>query len=339
MSERNIAPLPLDAGVIGVGSMGSNHARIYAELYEVDLVGVADVDEQQARKVAAEHNTETMPRAELLEAVDIVSVAVPTRFHDEIVRECIDAGVHVLVEKPFVRNVECGRELGRLADREDLVLQVGHIERFNPATQVGLEIMPDLDVTALTTHRLGPPVDRDSNDDVVLDLMIHDIDIVLALVGNDPVASVSASGAANGEYVIATVEFESGIVADLTASRVTQQKVRDLAITATECRVAVDYLTQDVEIHRNSMPEFVTDEQTFKYRHEGVIERPIVENTEPLKAELSSFVEAVVTGTEPKVTAADGVRAIELARRIKALARTNEKRAAVLEDTVLGEND
>jgi predicted dehydrogenase len=173
-------------------------------------------------------------------------------------------------------------------------------------------------VLAVSAERLGPPLDRALGSNVVYDLMIHDIDVVQGLLDADPV-SVTASGTADGQYATANCAFDDGVVASLTASRVTQQKVRRLAITARECRVLVDYTDQTVEIHRSSTPEYVASEGDFRHRTESVVERPMVDNGEPLKHELRSFVDAVRTGETPVVTAEDGLRAVELAARIDAM--------------------
>jgi predicted dehydrogenase len=303
------------AGVIGVGSMGQHHARIYSELPETSLVGVHDLDDVQAARTASKHRTRAMGREELLEAVDVVSVAVPTPHHYEAVAECIESGVDTLVEKPFVDDLAKGRELANAAREADVTLQVGHIERFNPATQVLTEIVPDLDVVAVDIDRLGPPLERDNEDNVVMDLMIHDVDIVLSLLDAE-IDSLSAV-AHDDHYVTAQFKFDDDATATLTASRLTQEKVRQLSITAVSCRVNVDFIRQSVEIHRRSLPEYVEADGDIRYRHESVVERPMVENGEPLKAELSSFVEAVQTGREPVVTAADALEVLTVLRRIE----------------------
>lgn len=323
MSEtRNAGPngdgSPLAAGVIGVGSMGQHHARVYSELHTVELVGVTDIDEEQAAETAAEHGTSAMGRSELLDAVDIISVAVPTAYHYETVLDCIDHGVHVLVEKPFVCEREKGRELAERADAAGVTLQVGYIERFNPATRVLTDIVPDLDIVAIDIDRLGPPVDRQSEDSVVMDLMVHDIDLLLSLVDSE-VESLSATGRDEGHAAV-QFQFADESIAALTASRLTQQKVRQLSVTAISCRVNVDFISQTVEIHRNSVPEYIESDGDIRYRHESVIERPIVENGEPLKAELTAFVTAVRDGTTPLVTAEDALRVLEVAEQIEGLA-------------------
>ncbi|WP_232702073.1 Gfo/Idh/MocA family protein [Halobacterium wangiae] len=311
----------LRAGVIGVGSMGRNHARVYQELSDTQLVGVADADRAAAIRVATEYGTSALDTGVLLDRVDVVSIAVPTPVHATLVQQCIDAGVHALVEKPFVDDPTRGRELAAAARSAGVTLQIGHIERFNPAVRTLANIVPNLDVMAVTAERLGPPLDREMESNVVFDLMIHDIDIIRSILGDDPV-SVTASGTAAGDYATATCSFDDGAVASLTASRVTQQKVRRLAVTARECRVTVDYTDQSVEIHRSSTPEYVAADGDIRHRTESVVERPLVENGEPLKHELSAFAEAVREGTEPVVTAEDGVRAVELATRIDDLIAT-----------------
>lgn len=308
---------PIRVGVVGVGSMGRHHTRVYRELSGAELVGLADADEQRAANLAAEFETSAYTRTELFERVDAVSIAVPTQYHYEVARAALLADVHVLVEKPFVADYSEGRDLIRVAEERDLVVQVGHVERFNPAVVTLSEIAADLDVIAIEAQRLGPPLDREIGDSVALDLMIHDIDILLSLV-DSPVADVSAIGARDNQYIAATLRFENGVVGDLTASRVTQQKVRRLSLTAAECRVNVDYIDHTVEIHRSSMPEYVEADGSIRYRNASVVERPTVENGEPLKHELAAFVTAVRDGTEPVVTGEDGLRALEIANRIDA---------------------
>ncbi|WP_331235584.1 Gfo/Idh/MocA family oxidoreductase [Natronorarus salvus] len=309
------------AGVIGVGSMGHNHARVYQELSNTELVGVADADMERAGAVAEAFETEAYTMSDLLERVEVVSIAVPTQYHYDVARECIDAGVHVLIEKPFVDDLATGRKLIEFAEDRGVVLQVGHIERFNPAVDTLMEFIPDLDVLAIEARRMGPPLDRDIDDSVVMDLMIHDIDVLLAILGDDDLASIEALGREDGDYATAICRSEAGTIGQLTASRVTQKKIRELTISAESCRIHVDYIGQSIEITRGSLPEYIRQQRTvFDYRHENVVEQVLIDRQEPLKSEISSFVEAVVTGGEPIVTGEDGLRAIEVAREIDRLA-------------------
>lgn len=306
-------------GVVGVGTMGQHHTRVYSELPEAELVGVADADEERAREVAAEYSTTAYDIDDLIERVDAVTIAVPTAYHYDLAQQCIAAGVDLLVEKPIAADPDEGRELVAAAEQAGVTLQVGHIERFNPVVTTLQSIVPDLDIIAVEAARLGPTPDRQIEDSAVIDLMIHDIDVVRSLLDSD-IDHVSAVGAADGRQATATVEFDGGAVGTLTASRVTQQKTRTLSITAEDCYVTADYIDQSVQIHRQSAPEFVTDDGDVRYRHESVVENPAVDNGEPLKYELASFIDASVNGTEPEVTGREGIRALELAREINAAA-------------------
>lgn len=318
----------ITAGVVGVGSMGRHHARVYRELPETTLVGVADANEGTAREAAETYETEAMSADDLLDTVDAVSIAVPTSYHYELARDAIERGVHVLIEKPFVETPESGRRLIDRARERDVTLQIGHIERFNPAIRALADIVPDLDVIAVDARRLGPPVDRELGTSTVLDLMIHDLDILLALLEGDPTVT-SASSTADEQYVTAAVTDDDGVLGTVTASRVTQRKVRELSITAETCHVNVDYISQSVQIHRHSIPEYIEMNGDIRYRHENIVEHPTVDNGEPLKKELSAFAEAITEGSEPVVTGEDGLRALELAREIEGRATETEDESQV----------
>lgn len=314
---------PIDVGVIGVGSMGRHHARVYRELGDTRLVGVSDVDAERGREVADSYATEYLPRHDLLEAVDAVSVVVPTAYHVEVTTACLEAGVAPLVEKPIAPSPADGSRLAALAETVGVPIQVGHIERFNPVITTLAEFIDDLDVLSVRAERLGPPPERDIADSAVFDLMTHDLDIICSLLDAQP-TDVMSAGIRDNTFATAVLRFPCGRIASLTASRLTQRKVRRLAITAESCYIEVDYLDQSIEIHRNSVPEYITDDGGVRFTHESVIERPSVPRTEPLKAELASFIETVRTGGEPAVTIEEGIRAVELAREIEAGADTVE---------------
>lgn len=306
----------LRVGVIGVGTMGQHHARVYSEMPAVELVGVSDVDEDAAQTIASKHGTEAVNRDELITKADAVSVAVPTRFHYEIATECINNEVAVLVEKPLVNDLEKGQRLKSLAEASGIPVQVGHIERFNPVIQTLSNVIEDLDVLAITANRLGPPPGREITDSAVLDLMIHDLDVVLSLLDAD-VNQVESVGIRNNTRTTALLTFDNGIVGEFTASRLTQRKVRTLEITAEDCFGEVDYIDQSIEIHRQSVPEFIEERGGLRYRHESIVERPTVSQGEPLRKELESFVNIVERGETPEVTIDDALRAIELAQTIE----------------------
>ena len=318
----------LRTGVIGTGSMGTNHVRVHQELPETDLVGIFDDNEARMQRVASEYETTTRTFDELLNRVDAMSIAVPTEHHYHTVRACIDAGVHVLVEKPFVDSVRKGRSLIEFAEANDVVLQVGHIERFNPAVIELLSLCNDLDIVSIDAQRLSPPPNRQIDESVVLDLMIHDIDIMLQLL-DDPV-DINAMGTEDGEYATATVSSASGEIGRLTASRVTQEKVRTLGISATDARVTVDFINQSIDICRQSAPEYIRDDGTVNYRHETIVENLVVEHREPLKNQITAFAEAVRNNTEPVVTGEDGLRAVQIAQRIEGLVDVPRESEAVL---------
>ena len=306
---------PIDVGVYGVGNMGAHHARAYAELRDARLVGVHDADDERAQEVAAAHGTEALGGNELLNRADAISIAVPTAHHYDIARRAINREVAVLIEKPLVASPSEGMDLVQRATHNGVTLQVGHVERFNPAVEALKDVLPDLEILAVDARRLGPPVDRDGETSVVLDLMIHDLDVALSIVDAD-VAFVEAAAARDDRYVSATVSFENGVVGSFRASRVTQRKVRRLQITAVECTVEVDYIDQSIQIHRHSLPEYVETDGDLRYRHESVIERPTVGNGEPLKNELHAFLRAVRTDDPPPVTGEDGLRALSLANDV-----------------------
>ncbi len=310
------------AGVIGVGNMGSNHARVYDELPNVELVGLTDADAEAAAAVAGRYGVPALSQSALLSRADVVSVAVPTKYHVEVARACIDAGVDLLVEKPFVRDVSAGQDLVARAEAAGVLLAVGHVERFNPAVRALHSFVDDLDVVALSARRLGPPPQDTVVDSVMLDLMVHDLDVLTSIVGSG-VASISAMGTVSNSHVSAQLRFEDGTVATVDASRATQQKVRELTLTAGDCYVTLDYIEQSLELYRHSLPEVVATNGDVRHRTASVVERPIVENGEPLKAELESFTASVRTDERPPVTGEDGLEAVELARRVeRALERT-----------------
>lgn len=304
--------------------MGRNHARVYQELPGADLVGVADADPGRAREVATTYGTQAVAIDELLAKADAVSVAVPTAAHYETARKAIENEVHTLVEKPFVNRLELGQILIERAREVGVTLQVGHIERFNPAIQAIADIVTDLNIIAVDAMRLGPPVDREIDVSPVLDLMIHDIDIMRSIVDGD-VINVTGTGSTAHPYVTATLEFENNVIGTLTASRVTQQKVRTLSLTASEGHLTLDYIDQSVAIHRQSLPEYIEENGDLRFRRHSVVEHPTVENGEPLKAELESFVEAAATGSDPVVSGEDGLEAIRIANQITNSMAIDEK--------------
>ena len=304
-------------GVIGVGTMGHHHARVYNELTEAELVGVVDADPVRAREIAAEHDTTAMTRAELFERVDAVSIAVPTQYHLDQIEAAIEADVAPFVEKPVIGTLDQAAALRRLVDRTELPVQVGHIERFNPAVSTLATIVDDLDVLSIRAPRLGPPPERSIDDSAVLDLMIHDIDVVCSLLDDAP-RTIRSLGVDGNRHAAALLEFGDDTMATLIASRKTQRKVRTLEITAEDCLIELDYLDQTIEVHRESVPEYIRENGGVRFTHESIVERPMVPTAEPLRKELESFCTVVREGGEPEVTVADGLEAVAIAHGIEA---------------------
>jgi predicted dehydrogenase len=297
-----------------VGSVGRQHARQYRELPNVELVGVSDPDRDLAETVATDHNTVACSRNELFASADAISVAVPPGYGVDPARAAIDCGVAVLVAEPFDPGSEQVPDLVRQARERGVTLQFGNPDRFNPAFRTLADLVGELDVLALTTRRLAPAPAGETEPDVVRDLLVRDIETVLALVDR-PVEAVSASTGAGGRYVTATLGFEGGPVAGLTGSRVAQRPAHELSVTATDCRIDLDYRAQSVAVHRQSYPDPAA-EDGGEYPNERITEHPQVERVDPLRAELAAFAGAVGSGGPPAVDTSEGLRALEIAHRI-----------------------
>ena len=314
-------------GVVGAGSMGRNHVRVYSQLADAELVGVADADRDTAEAVAAAYATSVSDVTELCEEADAVSIAVPTAQHADVARRCITAGLAVLVEKPFVAEAASGEALIELATAHDCVLQVGHIERFNPAVEAAAAILADRQIRAVEARRLGPRPDRMGTDTVVADLMIHDVDVVRSLLGG-PVDGVRAVGHADGDHATAVYAVGDTPVT-LTASRLAQQKIRDLLIFTDGPQLHVDYLQQTVEIHRETTPGVRTGADAgIRYTQRRVSERPLIEQEEPLRRQLRSFLAAVEGEAEVVVSGADGLAALRTVDAIEQAVRAQMERSA-----------
>ncbi len=323
----------LRVGVIGVGHLGRHHARIFAGIEGVALVGVADSRIEQAREVAGNcGSTAFGDYRELLDQVDAVSVAVPTFLHREIAGEALERGLPTMVEKPLATTLAEAEELVKLAAARGALLQVGHIERFNPALSAldGLRLRPKF----IAAERLGTYTFRSTDIGVVLDLMIHDIDLLLSLVAA-PVRSVSAVGVSlfgNHEDVAnARIEFLDGCVANLTASRASFQAVRKMRLYGPEGYATLDFATKQATILRPSdrlrrgelaadlegldvsQPSAVRDRLFGKILR---VDKVQAEGREPLALELEDFVHAIRTGGRPRVGGEDALRAIRLADQI-----------------------
>lgn len=307
----------LRLAIIGAGVMGANHARVARQIRDATVTHVVDADLVKARAVAAAHDAEvTTDVDDLTGRIDAAVVAAPSELHAELGVPLLKAGVAVLVEKPIAPSVAEAEQLVEAAAVGEAVLQVGHVERFNPAV-LELDALVR-DVVHVAAARISPYSPRIA-EGVIFDLMIHDLDLVRSLVGSE-VAEVSATARAvrseTEDLATALLTFTGGVTATLTASRIGQNKIRSLEITQRADFVAVDLLRQDVTVNRVDHVEYLSDEGA-RYRQTGVVELPFLEHRgEPLLLELSHFVECASTGATPRVSGLDGLRAVELARRI-----------------------
>ena len=313
----------LRAGVIGVGHLGQHHARHYATLPGAMLVGVCDASPTRAKLIADRHNVQAWANLDdLLKHVDIVSVAAPTSAHFSATKACLEAGKHVLVEKPIAVNSAEARELVELAARRGCLLQVGHSERFNPIMQ---RMRPFIERPAfIECHRLSAFGERGTDVDVVLDLMIHDLDLVLSF-NPGPVEEVRAAGvpvlSSNIDIANARIAFASGCVANLTASRVSTNKMRRLRVFQRDRYVSIDFQTRQAVVSRRMQAAGAKPTIDVESYQAG--------DEEPLRLELDSFIHAVNTGTRPVVSAEDGEAALNLATLVlEAIGRFTQRHSA-----------
>jgi predicted dehydrogenase len=324
----------LRTAVIGVGHLGQHHARILAGLPDVELVGVMDASAEQARLIAERLNTTPYESIEpLLTRVDAVSVVTPTIHHHTVASAFLKAGVPVLVEKPVCRTVAEADDLIALADSAGVPFQVGHIERFNPAFEELLR--RPIRAKFIEAERHGPYTGRSIDIGAVLDLMIHDLDLLLSLVGS-PVKSVAAVGAAvfggHEDMVNARLEFANGCVAHVTASRITRLPKRRLRVWAPEGYAGIDFVTRKLilvqmseEVRRNGLRVDALDQAARAKLKDDLFGRYLQvlnldgdRKGDQLTAELKHFLDCVRTGNQPRVTGRDGRNALELAERVLA---------------------
>jgi len=299
----------LRLGVVGVGVMGCNHARVLAEMPDVKLVAVADPDEKQADFVQRALGCSTVPDlADLLDlGVDAISIAAPTHLHRELALRAIGRGVHVMVEKPIASSVEEGREIIGAARRADVALMVGHVERFNPAVQAIKEAIRDEDILSIAITRVGPFPPRMSNVGVVIDLAVHDIDLICWFTESSIVEVQPQLSSAKAEREdIALLQFRtaSGVLAHINTNWLTPFKARTVHVATKRKYVIGDLLTRQVTECFGFQPD-----GSYSMRHLSV------GHAEPLRAELAAFVHAVRTGTKPPVSGEEGVASLEIASR------------------------
>ncbi|MDR1191529.1 MAG: Gfo/Idh/MocA family oxidoreductase [Verrucomicrobiales bacterium] len=295
----------IKVGVVGVGSMGQHHARIYAGLEQARLAGVYDADTDRARKTAAKYQCRAYAALdEMLADVDAASIAATTVAHFELGRRFLDAGKHILMEKPITSTTDEAVRLVELARQKNLVLQVGHIERFNPVLTALEERLTR--PRFIEAHRLSPYPERSTDVSVVLDVMIHDIEIIMHIV-RSPVAALDAVGvpvlSTSEDIANVRIRFENGCVANITTSRISPEKLRKIRVFQDDAYLSLDYLKQEGEIYRRANGKITRDKIP-------------VNKDEPLKRQLASFVNCVATHGAPIVSGDHATAALRLAVEI-----------------------
>lgn len=314
--------IQVKVGVIGSGRMGQQHCRIYSGLRRAQLAGVCDINPELGRQVAKRFDVPFFRDVDdLLSSVEAVSLTTPTPYHYDLAMKCIQNGIPVLVEKPVTVDLDQAEALVRAAEESRVVVQVGHIERFNPAYVELKNVLGEMTPLAINFRRLSAYAGSNTDVDVVQDLMIHDADLVLDLLGREP-DSITASGiSAYGkaiDHAVVHLHYGDGPLVTLTASRLTEEKIRSMEVTALEAYMEGNLLGKTVTIHRRTVSQYVnTNRANVKYRQESIIESVLVPVVEPLLSELQHFVDCVIEHKPPMVQAKDGMKALKLVMDIR----------------------
>lgn len=312
----------LKIGVIGAGHLGKFHLNNWMEMEGIELIGFCDTDDANAASVVEKYKLKRFASPdELLDSCDAVDIVAPTTFHFELCALALRKGKHVFVEKPLTNTMEEAKSLLKLAKESNLKFQVGHIERFNPAfaSLKGYALEPMF----IEVHRLAQFNPRGTDVSVILDLMIHDIDIILHLVKSS-VSYISANGVSvlsdTPDIANVRIEFDNGCVANLTASRISMKKMRKMRLFQKDAYIGIDFLDKKTEIIRQNLPGdknvFTFDIETAKGKKTVAISSPQVEDSNAMMDELVAFRDAIINNTEPPVTVIDGFRAMEVAHQI-----------------------
>lgn len=301
-------------GVIGAGHLGQHHIRIYAGMDGVELSGICDTDMGRARSLARKYKTNAFSDyRQMFGMIDCASVVVPTELHFAVAKDLLENGISVLIEKPMAKSVEEAEGLLSTARQKGLIIQVGHIERFNAAV-MALDEIPG-NVRFIECHRLGPFKKRALDVGVVLDLMIHDIDIILALVRSE-ITSIDAVGVNiltdHEDLANVRIRFGNGAVANLTASRVTDKEMRKIRLFKDDCYISLDYVKQEAVLYRK-----INNRITGKLIN--------IKKEEPLKKELEAFIGCIKSGERPLVSGEEGRDALKIALQIENAVKQNLK--------------
>ena len=315
----------VQVGVVGVGRMGKYHVGILSELPEVELTTVVDIDSKSRKVIEENYGTPSFENyKDIYGKVDAAVVAVPTGLHFPIAKDLLNAGIHVLLEKPCANNLDHARELFQIAEDKALILHVGHVERFNGAVQELHKIVDS--PVFVECKRMGPFTDRIKDDGVVLDIMIHDIDIILNLI-QSRVTKTFVLGASifstKDDLVNAQLEFENGCIANIIASRASQNQIRTLSITQKDSFVVLDYTDQEIYVHKKSSSEHKLSKDSLRYKQESLVERIFVHKDNPLKLELKHFLDCATNGSPRKVAIDNELYSLEVALNILSQFKSN----------------
>jgi len=309
-------------GIIGLGHMGAFHHSISQTIPNVELIGVSDPVIKNWSKVKSPKILKAKHYRKWLDIVDAVIIAVPTTLHYDIAKDCLLKGKHVLIEKPLTKNLAEAEELFDIAKKNKLALHVGHVERFNGAVQEIQKIVNE--PYLIECQRIGSFSPRVQNDSVALDLMIHDLDLVLNLV-DSPLKSMNMVGSKiktdTGDLAVVQLKFENGVLANLTSSRVSQIKKRTMSIHQKDAFIQLDFTTQEIYIHSRATASVKVGSKQMKYKQEGNIKRLFVYNENPLKSEIENFIKAVKTGKKVR-NATHDMKALEVALELENLMRS-----------------
>jgi predicted dehydrogenase len=319
----------LKVGVFGVGHLGKFHLNNWKEIKKAELVGFYDPNDAIAQEVSEKYQ---LPRfldpGQLIDACDLVDIVAPTPMHFSLCEKAIRKGKHVFVEKPLANSMEEAKELVQLVKESNVKLQVGHVERFNPA-YLALESIP-LSPMFIEVHRLAQFNPRGTEVSVILDLMIHDIDIILSLVKSE-VKSIAASGVAvitdTPDIASVRIEFNNGCVANLTSSRISMKKMRKMRLFQKDAYIGIDFLNKKTEIIKlktsRDLDVFSFDIETPNGKKTIALSNPSVPEVNAIKLELDKFCDAILTNTPTRVSEVDGFRAMDIAHQILVKIRHN----------------
>ena len=306
--------MSIKVGVIGVGYLGQHHARIYSEIEDTELMAVVDIVKKKADSIAEKYGCESCcDYRDILHKVDAISIVTPTTSHYRIALDCLRAGKHILLEKPITTNIEEADELVAESDKNGCILQIGHLERYNPAVLAASEMIKE--PVFIESERLSPFLGRGTDVDVTLDLMIHDVDIMLSLVSS-PVEEIKAVGAKvltdKIDVAKAWLSFKNGCKALATVSRLSPDKQRRLKVFQKNSYISIDYQSSEIKRYFRTKEGISFD-----------ITKP--ESSEPLKEELKDFINCVKEGKRPKVSAAEGRDALKIVLEISEIIKAGDK--------------